>query len=376
MCAEGRYDGKSATLNTARGRLDMDNVGERTQSLFEYSIQVGKLELNVAGVLAAILTLVLVWALSRLMQKGFTRYAMSHQPALRPAIYTVSRLAKYVLVVVGVLVAAGLMGIPLTQFAVLAGAVGVGLGFGLQAIFSNFVSGLILLFDRSLKVGDFVELESGVRGEVGDIGIRATRIMTNDNIDILVPNAEFVTGRVVNWTLGDNMIRLHVPFSVDYGVDKDLVKNAALEAAAEVRFTLTGMERRKPQVWLVKFAESGLNFELVVWLTAEATKRPGAVKAAYTWALDNALRQNGIGIPFPTTDLNVRSLFGLEGRDALRALRGKLPDRAVDTIDAPTPPVTSSSAGNDALEEVQSQIAESHSKTTAGATTGPSRPLS
>ena len=174
---------------------------------------------------------------------------------------------------VGVLVAAGLMGIPLTQFAVLAGAVGVGLGFGLQAIFSNFVSGLILLFDRSLRVGDFVELESGVRGEVGDIGIRATRIMTNDNIDILVPNAEFVTGRVVNWTLGDNMIRLHVPFSVDYGVDKDLVKKAALEAAEEVPFTLTGRERRKPQVWLVEFAESGLNFELVVWLTAEATKR-------------------------------------------------------------------------------------------------------
>ena len=218
----------------------MADVAERAQSLFEYSIQVGKLEINVAGILAAILTLVAVWMLSKLMQKGFTSYAMSHQPALRPAIYTVSRLAKYVLVVVGVLVAAGLMGIPLTQFAVLAGAVGVGLGFGLQAIFSNFVSGLILLFDRSLKVGDFVELESGVRGEVGDIGIRATRIMTNDNIDILVPNAEFVTGRVVNWTLGDNMIRLHVPFSFDDGADKEREIAAALEAAAEVPFTWTG----------------------------------------------------------------------------------------------------------------------------------------
>ena len=298
---------------------------ERTQSLFEYSFQVGKFELNVAGVIAAILTLLLVWLLSRLMQKGFTRWAMSRQPALRPTIYTVSRLAKYVLIVIGVLVAAGLMGIPLTQFAVLAGAIGVGLGFGLQAIFSNFVSGLILLFDRSLRVGDFVELESGVRGEVRDIGIRATRIMTNDNIDVLVPNAEFVTGRVVNWTLGDNMIRLHVPFGVDYGVDKDLVKKAALEAAKEVPFTLTGQDRRKPQVWLVEFAESSLKFELVVWLTAEATKHPGAVKAAYIWALDNALRQYGIGVPFPTTDLNIRSLFGLEGRDALQAMRGRIP---------------------------------------------------
>ena len=306
------------------------------------------------------------------MQKGFTCYAMSHQPALRPAIYTVSRLAKYVLVVVGVLVAAGLMGIPLTQFAVLAGAVGVGLGFGLQAIFSNFVSGLILLFDRSLKVGDFVELESGVRGEVGDIGIRATRIMTNDNIDILVPNAESVTGRVVNWTLGDNMIRLHVPFGVDYWRRQGSREEAALDAAAEVPFTLTGVERRKPQVWLVEFAESSLNFELVVWLTAEATKPPGAVKAAYTWALDNALRRSGIGIPFPTTDLNVRSLFGLlEGRDALRAMRGKLPDRGIrNRLTLRAPVVRSGQACNDALEEVETQIAESRSRTGARTAAG------
>jgi small-conductance mechanosensitive channel len=339
----------------------MDGISEFARTLFGYSFQVGKLELNIAGILAAILTLIVVWAVSRLMQKGFARYAMGRQAALRPAIYTVSRLAKYILIVIGVLVAAGLMGIPLTQFAVLAGAIGVGLGFGLQAIFSNFVSGLILLFDRSLKVGDFVELESGVRGEVTDIGIRATRIMTNDNIDILVPNAEFVTGRVVNWTLGDNMIRLHVPFGVDYGVDKDLVKKAALEAAADVPFTLSGQDRRKPQVWLVEFAESSLNFELVVWLTAEATKRPGAVKAAYTWALDNSLRRHGIGIPFPTTDLNVRSLFGLEGRDALRAMRGQLPKVEMD-VEAPAPDAAPSLARNDALEEVETQIAESRSR--------------
>ena len=343
---------------------------ERTQSLFEYSFQVGQFELNVAGVVAAILTLLLVWLLSRLMQKGFTRWALSRQPALRPTIYTVSRLAKYVLIVIGVLVAAGLMGIPLTQFAVLAGAIGVGLGFGLQAIFSNFVSGLILLFDRSLKVGDFVELESGVRGEVRDIGIRATRIMTNDNIDVLVPNAEFVTGRVVNWTLGDNMIRLHVPFGVDYGVDKDLVKKAALEAAKEVPFTLTGQDRRKPQVWLVEFAESSLNFELVVWLTAEATKHPGAVKAAYIWALDNALRQYGIGVPFPTTDLNIRSLFGLEGRDALRAMRGQIPTVDVETT---TSAAAASRTTNDALEDVESGIKESQSKSASRAGSGQTR---
>ncbi len=337
----------------------LDNLGERTQSLLAYRFGLGEFSFSVSGLIAAIIALLGIWLLSRLMQTGFTRYAKTHPEELRPAIYTVSRLAKYALIAVGVLIALGLLGIPLTSFAVLAGAIGVGLGFGLQAIFSNFISGLILLFDRSLKVGDYVELESGARGEVRDIGIRATRIITNDNIDILVPNAEFVTGRVVNWTLGDGMIRLHVPFGADYGVDKDVVKKAALEAAAEVPFTLGEEDKRRAQVWLVEFAESSLNFELVVWVTVQATKRPGAVKAAYIWALDNALRRHGIGIPFPTTDLNVRSLFGLEGLDALRAMQGKLPMQ--DARPSPTGAAvdeSTDSAGNDALEDVEQLIAE------------------
>lgn len=295
-------------------------------ALLNYGVKVGSLELNLSGLLAAIVALLLVWTLSRLIQKGFSRYADSHGEELRPTIYTVSRLAKYAMIVIGVLMALGLMGIPLTQFAVLAGAIGVGLGFGMQAIFSNFVSGLILLFDRSMKIGDFVELESGVHGEVRDIGIRATRVVTNDNIDILVPNSEFVTGRVVNWTMGDGSSRIRVPFGVDYDTDKNLVKTAALDAAAQVPFTLTLDGARKPEVWLVEFAESSINFELVVWLTPQATKLPEEAKAAYTWALDDALHKYGVAIPFPTTDLNIRSLFGLEGPDALRAMRGERPD--------------------------------------------------
>ena len=305
------------------------DLGETLQALLAYRFTMNDVSFNVAGLIAAVVALLVVWLLSRLMQQGFNRYAQRRHEAMRPTIYTVSRLAKYALVVVGVLMALGLLGIPLTQFAVLAGAIGVGLGFGLQAVFSNFVAGLILLFDRSLKIGDFVELESGVHGEVRDIGIRATRVVTNDNIDILVPNSEFVTGRVVNWTAGDGISRLRVPFGVDYASDKDRVRAAALEAAAEVPFTLAMDGERKPDVWLVAFAESSINFELVVWLTPQGTKLPVEARAAYTWALDDALHRHGIAIPFPTTDLNIRSLFGLEGRDALRALQGELPQGRV-----------------------------------------------
>jgi small-conductance mechanosensitive channel len=248
---------------------------------------------------------------------------------------------------------------------VLAGAVGVGLGFGLQAIFSNFVSGIIMLFERSLRVGDFVELESGLHGEVRDINIRATLISTNDNIDILVPNSEFVTGRVVNWTHGEVTRRLRIPFGVAYGTDKELVKKAALEAAAEVPFTIALDGPRRPQVWLVGFGDSSLDFELVVWLTAEATKRPSAVRAAYVWALDTALGKYCIEIPFPQRDLHLRSWFGLKGEEA-RAAASAAETAPRRRAPAPEPPADeevvaaalpererAELARNDAIEEVE-----------------------
>lgn len=279
------------------------------------------LEITVGGLVAAVLALAAAWFASSLVRRALSHYGERNAQANRAALYTLARMVHYVLLLLGALLALDLAGIPVGKFAVFAGALGVGLGFGLQAIFSNFISGLILLFDRSLKVGDFVELASGVHGEVRDIQIRATRIVTNDNIDILVPNAEFVTGRVVNWTYREVSRRVRIPFDVAYGSDKELVKKAALEAAKEVGFTLTLEGARGPKVWLVNFGASSLDFELVVWLNAEATKRPSSVRAAYTWALHTALSKYAIEIPFPQQDLHVRSLFGRHGDEALALLR-------------------------------------------------------
>ncbi len=292
------------------------------QPLLDFKLMhIAGLDLTVGGLVAAVLALAVAWFASSLVRRALTHYGERNAHANRAALYTVARMVHYVLLLLGVMLALDLAGIPVGKFSVFAGALGVGLGFGLQAIFSNFISGLILLFDRSLKVGDFVELASGVHGEVRDIKIRATRIVTNDNIDILVPNAEFVTGRVVNWTYREVSRRVRIPFGVAYGSDKELVKKAALEAAAEVGFTLTLEGARGPKVWLVNFGASSLDFELVVWLNAEATKRPSAVKAAYTWALHSALAKYAIEIPFPQQDLHVRSLFGRHGDEALALLR-------------------------------------------------------
>lgn len=314
------------------------------------------LETTPAAMTGGLIVLSLFWGIGILGRIRVERSARLREPQRRAALYTVSRLLLYVMVALGILAALSTAGIPITRFAVFAGALGVGLGFGLQAIFNNFVSGLILLFDRSLKVGDFVELESGVHGEVTDISIRATRITTNDNIDILVPNSEFVSGRVVNWTHRDVSRRTRVPFSVAYGSDKEKVREAVLEAAMSVPFTLSGNPKRVPQVWLVAFGESSLDFELVVWLTAEATKRPSAVRAAYLWEIESALARAQLEIPFAQRDLRVRSLFGLENEDALAALRGERVAPA-KTPEAPLR-VSPGEAENDAALEVKREIEE------------------
>lgn len=306
---------KAADAATSDGLRDLQPL------LDTKLISVSGMTITVGGLLLAAIVAFGVWLVAWLLRRALQRYAKRNPDVNQAAVYTVSRVANYLLVLVGVLLAFDVAGIPIGKFTVFAGALGVGLGFGLQAIFNNFVSGLILLFDRSLKIGDFIELDGDIRGTVRAINIRSTRITTNDNIDVLVPNSEFMTKRVVNWTYSSTERRIRVPFGVAYGTDKELVKKAALEAAAKVPFTLAIEGDRQPQVWLVGFGDSAVDYQLVVWLNESASRRNAAVIAAYLWELDTALKTHDIEIPFPQQDLRVRSLFGLEGPAALAALR-------------------------------------------------------
>lgn len=219
----------------------------------------------------------------------------------------VSQLVRLGTLFFAAVIALNAIGVDLTALAVFSGAVGVGIGFGLQAIFSNLMSGAIMLIEGSVSVGDFVELESGVTGEVKEINTRATLITTNDRVDILVPNSQFINGTVTNWTLREKHRRTRIPFGVAYGTDKELVKKAVLEAAASLPHELKGRHARPPEVWLVGFGESSLDFELVLWLHPDAVKRPMAILAEYNWAIETALGKYDIEIPFPQRDLHIRS---------------------------------------------------------------------
>ena len=270
----------------------------------------------------------------------------------RTPLYIVQKLVTYGLVVFGLFVGASTVGINMSSLAVFAGAIGVGVGLGLQGIVKEFVSGLVLIVDNELHVGDFIELEVGkTRGEVLEIGARATHIRTNDNVDVLVPNSKLIEGTIINWTQRGHTRRIHVPFTVAYGVDKTKVRDAVLAAARGVSFTLPETAEQKTQVWMTGFGDSALNFELVVWPKLEAVKRPASMVAAYTWAIEDALRCAEIEMPFPQLDVRLRSLFGFEDHDAAKAIGLQPPARSMGGLGVGAREIGLSN--NDALEDTE-----------------------
>lgn len=285
-----------------------DSLNEAFAWLGTELFTIGDASISYGIIFRALLLLIVAYVVSRVVQQTLTRLSSYRQDSMGPAtLYTIKRLSHYTIMVIGFIIAIASLGIDLTKFAIFASALGIGIGFGLQNLISNFSAGLILLFDKTLKVGDFVELESGVTGEVKEIAIRSTIVTTNDNIDIIVPNSEFINFRVTNWTMRDTFRRLKVRFGVAYNSDKELVRKAVLEAADKVQYTLKDSYHKGPQVWLRNFGDNALEFDLVVWLTADAINRPSAVQAAYMWEIHSALLHYGIEIPFPQRDLHVRS---------------------------------------------------------------------
>lgn len=282
-------------------------------------VNVGGSALTFGGLLTGGVIIGIAVVASWLVTRGVRRVRLKAQRTAQ-ALYLLEKLAGYAILVVGVAIGLSAAGLNLSSLAVFAGAIGIGVGLGLQGVVKEFVSGLFLIFDRMVSVGDYVELEGGTRGAIAEIGPRATRIRTNDNVNVIIPNSHLIEGPVTNWTLKGDTRRIHIPFSVAYGASRGEVREAVLAAARASPFTLPETDQRKSQVWLVGFGDSSLNFELLVWPTQDAVKRPAAMHAAYTWAIADALDTAGIEIPFPQTDLRIRSILGREGDDGLAAL--------------------------------------------------------
>lgn len=277
-------------------------------------------QVTAQAALISLLIMAASYGAARLSRSWIAQLRKRSRAGANPTLYAAERISFFLVLFVGLIAAFSSLGLNLTSVSFFIGALGVGFGLGLQAVMRNFLSGVTLLLDRSLGPGDFIELQDGLNGEVVEVGSRATRLVTNDNVDVMVPNSFLLENRVVNWTRGGGTRRVHIPFHVAFGTDKELVRTAGLEAAEAVPFTLPDTANRRTQVWLVGFGDSGLKFELVVWPSIEAVKRPGAMHAAYCWAIEDALRRHGIEIPFHQLDLRMRSAFGQEGEAAWRNL--------------------------------------------------------
>jgi len=215
--------------------------------------------------------------------------------------FALVRMCHYLIMITGTIVAFQFVGIDLGGLAVVFGLLSVGIGFGLQNITSNFISGLILLFERPIKVGDRVTV-GDTEGDVVAINMRSTTIQTLRNIAIIVPNSDFIASKVTNWSFGDPKVRLDIEVGVSYGSDLELVLKALEEVALEHPKTLN---KPKPTVLLAGFGDSSWNMVLRTWLAG--TERYYQIRSAINCAIVRKFRQYGIEIPFPQCDLHLRS---------------------------------------------------------------------
>jgi small-conductance mechanosensitive channel len=283
-------------------------MNETLQAIWDFIVKAWITELfgpdtvTIGGILLLVFLFASVIIVERILQRLLIRRFLSKtrlQPSLQ---YGLSRIFGYTLIAIGFYVAFQAVGFDLSSLAIVAASVGVGVGFGLQNIINNFVSGIIILAERPISIGDRIEV-AGVAGRVTKIQLRSTTVVTNDNITMIVPNADFISNTVTNWSHGDPKVRIRVPVGVAYGSDLKLLQQLLLEAAGEHPKALRDPS---PVVLFNEFGDNSLNFELGVW-TQEMTAAPIHFTSEMNFIIEQKLRENDIEIPFPQRDLHVRS---------------------------------------------------------------------
>ena len=239
---------------------------------------------------------------------GMSRRIMERRILVRTSLnagqqYAFAQITSYLVFLFGLLIGLQWAGVNMSSLVILGGAIGIGVGFGLQNIANNFVSGLILLLERPIQVGDRVEV-GDTNGDVVKIAGRSTWIRTNDNVVMIIPNSEFINSHVTNWTANDRQVRFSIPLGVSYGSNPEVVRNVLMEVAEKHPDVLT---IPPPEVLFTGFGDSSLDFELRVW-TITRVQYPRILSSEIYFMIFRAFKEHGIEIPFPQRDLHVRSV--------------------------------------------------------------------
>jgi small-conductance mechanosensitive channel len=284
----------------------MNNWQEILDVLKKKLVSLGDVTITPAVLISVVLILLAALWISRFLQRMLRRNLFRRMHLNEGTQATICRILHYAIMLVGIFIAINQIGISLTTLAAISAVLMVGIGLGLQNITSNFISTLIMLFERPVQVGDFVEV-SGVQGRIRRIKTRSSIVETLDNVSIIVPNSNFISENVTNWSYRDSKVRLHVSVGVSYGSDVDLVAETLLKAGRAHQDVLLNPE---PTVQFLEFGDSSLNFVLLVWINDAS--RQYIIRSDLNFAVVKAFREQGITIPFPQRDLHIQSAIPLE----------------------------------------------------------------
>ena len=281
----------------------IQDIIDFVKSIWDVSIiTLGKSHLTLGSLLIVLILLILLITLSAKLKNWLVGLLVARREVEIGTGQAIGSIIRYMVIAIGVVVILQSTGVDLSSFTFLAGALGIGVGFGLQNIAGNIVSGLIILIERPIKVGDRIELGT-ITGDVLRISLRATIVRTNDNIDIIVPNSEFISSRVINWSYTNRDVRFSIPVGVSYNADPDTVMGILLNVAAEHPGVLKNPE---PEIILQEFGDSSLNFVMRVW-TRDYITRPLSLRSALNLSIQRKFKEAGIEIPYPQRDVHIKS---------------------------------------------------------------------
>lgn len=266
---------------------------------------------TVASVLIFLLLLTVFIVIAAFARRALNRRIFRRLKMDSGTSYTLSRITQYIIITIGVLISFNFVGINLSSLAVIFGLLSVGIGFGLQNVTANFISGLIILFERPISIGDRV-MVNDIEGDVMEINIRSTMVRTVNSISIVVPNSEFVSKDVINYSHGDPTYRLDINVGVSYGSDLDTVLKA-LKEVADANESV--MRKPEPEVHLIEFGESSWNMQLRTWIPD--VKQYPRIRNEINQSIIRTFKKHDIEIPFPQRDLHVRSSVKLPIDDQL-----------------------------------------------------------
>ena len=268
--------------------------------IVKYPVGLGSITFSLAGIFTFFFVIWMSLVISRIIQNLLEEDVLNKMEVEMGLVNTISMTVKYSIIAIGFFTAISAAGIPLNQMAIVFSAFGVGIGFGLQNIFNNLVSGFILLFERPIKIGDTVEVGTLI-GQVKSIGIRSSKVRTFDGAEIIVPNGNLISNEVINWTLSDRKRRVEIIVGISYNSDPHIARDIFIDVLKKHPQIVSNPE---PDVYFKELGESSLDFRLLFWTFSDWIK----VKSDIMFEVFDALKEAGIEIPFPQQDLHLRSI--------------------------------------------------------------------